>query len=502
MKKLLFAFIAIFSVTMKAQNITDATRYSTSDLYGTARYRAMSGAFGALGGDLSSLDINPAGSAVFLNSIVSLTADIENADNDVSFMNGFNSNSNSDFDLGQAGVALVFTNRDEDSDWRKFTIALNYSKTANFEDDFLATGDNTRSIDQYFLNYANGVPLDLLIPRENETITGLYSYLGENEGFSAQQAMLGYQGFILNAADDEDLNNTEYFSAIGPGTFDQEYSYAATGLNGKFSFNFATQYQEFLYLGINLNTHFINYDRFTYLSELNSNPGSEINDIYLEDRLSTLGSGFSLQLGGLARIGDNLRAGLAYESPTWYEISEETTQYLETNSDASGRAVVDPNVINVYPDYKLQTPSKYTGSLAYLFGDRAILSFDYSYKDYSTTKFKPKGDPEFAFQNDLIEVELQGASTYRIGGEYRIEGWSLRGGYRFEESPYADGLTIGELKGYSLGLGYNFGNIKLDLAYEAFEKDRSPRLFQTGLTDRAFINRKNSNFVLSVSFGI
>lgn len=504
MKKLIFASIAIFTMTMEAQNISDATRFSGSDLYGTARYRGMSGAFGALGGDLSSLDINPAGSAVFLKSTVSFTADFENIDNDVHYLNGFNSNSSSDFDMGQAGAAFVFNNRDQNADWKKFTLAFNYSKTSNFENDFIAAGDNNRSIDSYFLQYADGIPLNLLERQNGETISDLYSYLGEMEGFAAQQAMLGYQGYVLYAEDPDDANNTQYYSAVAPGSFDQQYTYAATGLNGKFSFNFATQYQDFLYLGINLNTHFINYDRVSIISELNSNPGSDINEIYFEDRLSTLGSGVSIQLGGLARIGENLRAGLAYETPTWYSISEETTQYLETYSDIYGSATVDPNVINVYPDYEFQTPSRYNASLAYLFGNRGILSFDYSYKDYSDAKFKPKNDSQFALQNEIIAQELKGAATFRIGGEYRVDRWSLRGGYRFEESPYSNQATaeLGELEGYSLGLGYDFGNVKLDFAYEAFEKDKNPRLYPAGLTDRAFINQKNSNYILSLSFGI
>lgn len=117
-------------------------------------------------------------------------------------------------------------------------------------------------------------------------------------------------------------------------------------------------------------------------------------------------------------------------------------------------------------------------------------------------KFKPTGDPDFAFQNDLMESELQGASTYRLGGEYRIEGWSLRGGYRFEESPYENESTLEDLQGYSFGVGYNFGNIKIDAAYETFEQDRNPQLFETGLTDRAAVNRQSNNVVLSISFGI
>ena len=502
MRKVFFAFIAIFSMTMKAQNITDAVRYSMTDLNGTARYRAMSGAFGALGGDLSSLNVNPAGSAVFLNSTASFTLNIENSDLKVDYLNGSTSNTNTNLDLGQAGAAFVFNNRDEDAAWKNFTLAFNYNKSASYENDWLAAGDNNTSINNYFLGYANGVPLKLLKPQGSETVDDLYSYLGENVGFGSQQAYLGYEGFLFEAVDDSDLGNTEYISNVAPGSFDQEYAYTATGLNGKFSFNFATQYQDFLYLGINLNSHFINYDRLTLISELNNNQGSMINEIYFEDRLSTLGTGFSFQLGGLAKIGDSFRAGLTFESPTWYTISEETTQYLESYGDATGQAIVKPNVINVYPDYKIQTPSIYTGSLAYLFGDQALISFDYSYRDYSSTKFKPKDDPAFSYQNNLMEQELKGASSFRVGGEYRIMNWSLRGGYRLEESPYSNESTIGELTGYSAGLGYNFGNIKLDVAYDAFERDIAPQLYQNGVTDRAYINRNNSNITVSLSFGI
>ena len=85
MKKIIFAFIAITSMAMEAQTINDAVRYSTGDLTGTARFRAMSGAFGALGGDLSSLDVNHAGSAVFLNSYSSFSLDLRSTENDVAF---------------------------------------------------------------------------------------------------------------------------------------------------------------------------------------------------------------------------------------------------------------------------------------------------------------------------------------------------------------------------------------------------------------------------------
>jgi hypothetical protein len=50
MKNIFFCSALGFS-TAQSQEIKDALRYS-QDITGTARFRAMSGAFGALGGDL------------------------------------------------------------------------------------------------------------------------------------------------------------------------------------------------------------------------------------------------------------------------------------------------------------------------------------------------------------------------------------------------------------------------------------------------------------------
>lgn len=503
MKKLFIMVMACLAVTFsQAQDITDAVRYSTEGLTGTARFRAMSGAFGALGGDLSAITVNPAGSAVFANSYATVTLNYNQRKSETRYFNGITANENSDVNFDQAGAVLVFNSTDPENKWSKFSLGFNYSQTNNFDDNFVARGTSNNSIDQYFLGYADGIPLDLLETVDDETVSDLYTYLGENEGFGAQQAFLGYQGFIINP-DSNTLENTTYSSAIGAGSFDQQYYYAATGLNGKFSFNLASEFNNFLYLGANLNAHFLNFDRSTRFLENNNNAGSETNEVIFSNNLSTTGSGFSLQLGSIAKLSDNFRLGISYDTPTWFTITEKTTQRLETYSDQFDETIaVNPNVVNFYPDYKLKTPGKITGSLAVLFGTQGLLSFDYSYKDYSNTELRPTGDPEFMFQNSLISDNLKAASTYRIGGEYRIENFSLRGGYRMEESPYEDEVTIGDLNGYSLGLGYNFGNLKLDLAYDNATRTDNPRFYQVGLTNTAGIDRDFSSVILSLSFGI
>lgn len=505
MKKLLMLCIGLASSSyILAQDISDAVRYSMDEIQGTARFRAMSGAFGALGGDMSAVNINPAGSAIFNNSHASASIGFFSKNDDINYFNGFTTSSNSNFDLNQLGATFVFVNRDESSPWKKFTLGVAYDRSADFDDDWVASGVNpNNSIGSYFLLNAQGKRLDEISAFSGETISQAYTEIGSFYGFENQQAFLGYEGFIIDPVNDTD-DNTAYISNIDlNGTdFDQEYYYASRGYNGKLAFNLATSYEDKIFLGINLNAHFINYERSTFLSEINSNANSTITSVDFENNLLTTGSGFSFQLGGIAKVTEEFRVGLSYNSPTWFRISEETSQYLATTSTTEGNTVVNPNVINIYPEYKLQTPSKLTGSLAYVFGKQGLLSFDYSIKDYSGAKFRPSSDIYFSALNNNISNALDTANSYRIGGEYRYKQLSFRGGYRFEESPYKDDTFYGNLTGYSLGLGYNFGNLNLDLAFSQAERDTNYQLYNVGLTDSAEFQSKFTDVILTLGFKI
>jgi hypothetical protein len=492
---------------LNAQDITDVLRYSQSEIQGTARFRALSGAFGALGGDMSAVSINPAGSAVFSQSHASFSGSIMDVTNDTEYFGGMASTNDSNFNLSQGGASFVFKNNNTSSPWRKFTIGVAYDRTNSYDDNWFAVGANTQgnnnfdnTIASYFFDYANGLPLGDISVLDGESVADAYRDIGAVYGFGHQQAFLGFESYILEPVDIDDDNNTEYLINLENGNFAHDYSYLATGYNGKIAFNMAGQYGDNLYLGLNLNSHFIDYERSTRLFETNSN-GGLINEIDFRNTLLTTGSGFSFQLGGIIKLTNEFRLGLTYDSPTWYTIQEETTQFLDTSElVALDLDIIDPQVINVYPEYKIQTPAKITGSLAYVFGKQGLISFDYSHKDYGSAQFKPTGD--YTFENNQISSELAAASTYRLGGEYKHEQFSFRGGYRFEESPYVNGLTVGDLDGYSLGVGYNFGNTKLDITYDQSNRSFQTPLFNQGLTSPVSIDRTNSNITLSLSFNI
>ena len=521
MKKLNLLFIAVFSMSsIYAQDISDALRFSQSEIQGTARFRALSGAFGALGGDLSAVSLNPASSAVFTRSHASVTGSSLNIENNVEYFGDLESLNNSDFNINQAGATFVLANKDSNSSWKKLSLSINYERTNNYDDNWISSGINTNSIDSYFFQNVNGTELstftptnaelsqyfdinESLIENNNQLYTNLaYQFLGEVEGLSQQQNFLGFSSGIIEPNNIDDDRNTIYESNLGNGNFFQEYTYISTGYNGKITANIAAQYEEKLYIGLNLNSHFIDYERSTLLLEDNSNTDSVINQIDFKNTISTIGSGFSFQLGTILKLTPNFRAGLTYDSPTWLSIEEETTQYIITKFGNDEPIIIDPEIINILPEYKIKTPSKITGSLAYIFGKQGLISFDYSRKNYDNIKLNPTSISFFSDQNDIINNILTQASTYRIGGEYKYEQFSFRGGYRFEESPYKNGVTIGDLNGYSWGIGYNFGNTKLDFTFDESNQSFETPLFNQGLIETANIDRKNSNITLSLSFNL
>lgn len=490
-------FILVFAcAAVKGQNINDVLRYSGEDLQGTARFQGLSGAFGALGGDLSAIGINPAGSAVFLNSQFTVSASNYHRNNDATYFNGFNREELNSLELNQLGGVFVFKNMGQNTEWKRLALAFNYDMVQNFDNEFYASGASNQGLDSYFLGAAQGIPFGNLLLQDGEFIEEAYLDIGSSFGFPTQQAFLGYFGGIIDPVDASDDNNTQYISNAQYSTVDQEYFQSTSGYNSKFTANLAAQYQENLYMGVSLNFHTVLYEKLTLFDERGYDPGSEIQSATFDNLLRTEGAGFSFALGAIAKLNESVRLGGSYQSPTWYRLEDDTSQRINSDLADADIGFINFNIVNLFEAYTVKTPSKYTGSLALIFGKEGLLSFDYGYQDMSKAELRPTSDAAFAAENSRIANSLAGVSTFRLGGEYRIERVSLRGGYRFEESPYANGQTIGDLNGFSAGLGYHFGPNRLDLAFSRSERDMDETLFDTGFDTPARINAVNTNITL------
>tara|TARA_B100001996_G_scaffold69524_1_gene50827 strand:+ start:2881 stop:4407 length:1527 start_codon:yes stop_codon:yes gene_type:complete len=503
-KSVLFLFL-FFSLYINSQTLQEILNISLDKPNGTARFESMGGAFGALGGDLSAINVNPASSSVFNDNEYILTLGTAKKSNKSLFFNNSKKANNNKFSVNQAGGVWLLKNFGG-GNINKISFGINAQTNNSFNNSFEIVGRNkSNSIDKFFLNNSLGFNSSDLSVGNNESIAGVYKYLGENFGYSAQQAFLAYQAYLINY--DKDSNSFYSLANYSEGV-DQQYISETKGVNTKYNINFAVQFKENYYFGLNINTHEIYINNYIKHQESNFASNSAITGIIFENNLVTQGEGLSIQLGGIAKF-NSFRLGVSYQSPTWYNLWDETYQYLETQSiDKDGvkyQDKIDPRVINSYPEYKLTTPSSITTSAAIIFGKLGLLSLDIINRDYSKIKAKPNRD--FLNTNKKIENQLTNTIDIRLGTEIKIERLSLRAGYGKMGSPYAGSIgvnnpskIIDDSKLYSFGIGYDFGETLISFSYKMLESNRYHQLFDSGLTDFAKIDSNNSASTLSVVF--
>ena len=133
--------------------------------------------------------------------------------------------------------------------------------------------------------------------------------------------------------------------------------------------------------------------------------------------------------------------------------------------------------------YDFESPWRMIASAAYVFGQSGILSFDYEYTSSNSMSFDdPYAIDAFYNTNYEISEMTSPTHTFKVGGEFRVTPQvSARLGYAYQTSPmkseYRSGHeipTAGTLTQFTLdratnyftvGLGYRFANVYIDLAY-------------------------------------
>src|SRR5690554_4780037 len=257
----------------------------------------MNGAFGALGDDISSLQINPAGSALFNYNHFSITGNVQIQKNKSTFMGNTSEAKESNLEVPSFGAVFVIDSKNQDQSLKKITIGLGYHSNARFNDRYFSSGISNQSVTGYFLDHANygfnggSVPLGLVQTMENESIGDLYDHLNSiPNGFSAQQAMLAYQGYLIN-----DDNNGYVLNGSG-NSFYQENETYITGFNNQLTGNIGFDFNKKLYLGANLNLHFVDYMTSTAIYEENISATEGYKELLFNNHTYTYGSGFSFSL--------------------------------------------------------------------------------------------------------------------------------------------------------------------------------------------------------------
>lgn len=439
--------------------------FSQNDNNGSARFTAMSGAFGALGGDISAINVNPAGLSVFKNSMFSGTINSKSASiiasfGDASFNDRQQTTTNNEaINLSHAGAVLVFESA-YSSDWDKFAIGINYRITKRFSDNFSTKGNE--AIARFDTN-----------PRDTSTPKTRYNFT------------------------DGQLFNTSYGGKIT-----------------EFNFAFSAVHQKKLHVGMSLNFYSLDFSQQSVLTELNSDVNGNILDVELYQENSTTGNGFSANVGFIYKAHKSFRFGLAYQTPRWYTEVLQDTNYNQDSGIDIGETTFFPENEESFSEfndrqlisYRLKTPSKLTASAAFIFGKNGLLSFDYINKNYQNIRLS---DCVFTNENQYFENNLKNTHNYNVGTEWRFDRFSIRGGYSFEQTPNTNHLlsdnsvlNFSDIEGYSLGGGYSFGNFKLDFAYSNNNRTSSYNFYNGFNIEPANLTLDNRIFTTTVTLNL
>jgi hypothetical protein len=209
----------------------------------------------------------------------------------------------------------------------------------------------------------------------------------------------------------------------------------------------------------------------------------EFQSIKLTDKLTVRSSGINLKLGIIYQPLDFLRIGLAFHTPTYYGNVKDN---FERIAEVPQKSSIDVNKYN----YSFTTPLRAMANVVFLIQQRAFISAEYEFADYSTASMYAT-DYNFSEENKTVQKMYGFSHIARIGAEINLNQiFALRLGYNYISSPYKDEINDASKHYVSAGFGFRTKHFYGDFAY-AFITSKE----NYWMLDRAFINVTHNKFV-------
>lgn len=482
--------LLLLPCTVLAQNSADALRYSELGLGGTARFVSMSGSFGALGADLSSIHYNPAGLGVFRKSQFLFSPTYVQTYASSLFLNKNTSEDRIGFKINNLGLAIAIP-QSENQDWNFVNVGVSYSLMADFNSDArLKANDMSSSLANSFAEEANG------------TYAG---YLAEDFPFSSG---LAYNTYLI---DPTNIDSTEFLAK----TFGEEVNTTRRlkekGHIGETGLSVGANYQQKLFIGSTIGITRVRYTSAIIHTEELVDENADLKEFTYREDLEISGSGINLKLGAIYQIVDWLRLGLSWHSPTNISLNDKFKTSINTSFNSAQvndqKSFDESSGENTF-DYRIITPAKFIYSAALIAGNRGAINIDYEMVNYSNAKLKPsyeiEGDAyEFDAENDQIKRTLTAGNRLKIGGEYRMGPWALRAGMSASSTPFKVGVVDHheQTRGFSLGAGYTQEYWFVDFAFSKLTSKRDYYPYFTNDFEKgALITREISQ--VAFTFGV
>lgn len=457
MRKLLIITLLVgIGLSLRAQSDVDALRYSLSGFGFTARSAGSGGAFGSIGADMGALSINPASLAQYKKSEFSITMGTLNSKNTSDYIG--NTTKDNIYNFNMPSIGLVFTNRyyvdgkPVNNGWVNTNFGISINRVADFNRVINYSGVNsTTSLLDYFAEQGNGYTVNQIRGTDDEFANGFNDI-----------APMFWESYLIDSVGDR-----TYGAAISPDfrNISQKNVINTSGKMYQYTFTFSGNYQNKLYIGADVNITSVRYEEKNRFSEFDDPSPSSINvwnNYQFNRSLVTKGAGVSGRLGLIYRASDQLRAGIAYQTPILLGLTDNYSDQLQTVLD-NGSSYNFSTKEGQF-DYQVVTPAKTTVSASYFAGKKGFISADAEFADYSTMRLRADGG---VFDNVNSDISNKYGSTVnlRLGGEYVIKQFRLRAGYANYGNPLTSVAGSSNRQNFFTGgLGIYERNWSLDLA--------------------------------------
>lgn len=475
------AFIILFALaamSAQAQTIYDALRFSERDYEGTARSVAMGNAFTALGGDLGSIGINPAGSAVAKYSQFTITPSLTVASNTTQGASPYTDGYLPYFQrqFKQTATHFAIPNLGMTFNWetgrasglKNVTFGFVMNRTNSWNEDVYAAGTNSTTS---FMGAMATEATNIGLLGSNLNMNNAYDY-------DPWKYVVGYQSGMISTFggyDDQFVGASEViFDNMGQaeislgGPLEQSYGRRVRGAKNDYLINLGFNISDFLYIGANLGITSMNYSYDEYFKEAAIDPsdfeialdnGQTMNFDSMKYKYSYSAntSGVYGKFGFILTPGMGLRIGAAIQTPTattvneyWYMSGE--TYYTDNGFNASAESPEGED------RYRFREPWRANFGAAYTLGKLAVFSVDYELCKYGNMKFRRNGfddDREYFIDlNNDIKDEFGTSHMLRAGVEVKpVDRLAVRAGYGLTTSPEVL-IEVPAAQNVSFGLGF------------------------------------------------
>ena len=478
---ILFAISLMTSSLLMAQYAEDALRYSGYSLTGSSRFMGLSGAMGSIGGDITTINYNPAGLGIYKTSEYVFAPRYMHNKTEASYNGSFSSDTRDNLNFGMIGLvsSIPLYNRvnPDAAAWKYIQFGFSINRIDNYRSDIFIDGNSFGGSRVFeWRDQARGNYPDYLNP------------------FSTD---LAWETYLLDTINGY---STDYIAAVPVGGVRQTYSSRSEGYKNEMAFAFSGNYNDRLFIGASLNFSFLDYYRIVTHTEsaLEMPQNGEFSSFTYRDELSTNGTGFNAKIGMIYMITPAIRINAAFHTPTWYYNMTDIYYTRIDSKMADGNSYYKSSPSGRY-DYKLYTPLRAMGGLSFFISNMGFISIDYEYMDYSKSKLKAY-DNSFAEENKNINNDFQATHSLRVGGEWRVQSFMLRGGYGFTTSPVDADINDMFHSQYSFGIGYRSGPMYIDFAFMHKQKSQNYYMYDAAYVNPAYIENRTNYFSASIGF--